>query len=56
METVRTSFGLGVSQVLENLIVSLEIPENLPKKITDNPDYKTQMIVDYVRVYQPVAG
>lgn len=56
VETVRTSFGLGVSEVLENLIVSLEIPENLPKKITDNPDYKTQMIVDYVRVYQPVAG
>ncbi len=51
-ETYRTSFGLGVSQVLENLLVSLEIPEELPKKIAQNKDYKTQMIVDYVKVYQ----
>ncbi|MBQ7542492.1 MAG: glycoside hydrolase family 16 protein [Clostridia bacterium] len=55
-ETVRTSFGLGVSEVLENLIVSLEVPEKLPEKITSNRDYKTQMIVDYVKVYQPTQA
>lgn len=52
VETVRTSFGLGVSEVLENLIVSLEIPDELPQKIASDPNYQTQMIVDYVRVYQ----
>lgn len=52
VETTRTSFGLGVSQVPENLIVSLEIPENLPKSIAENHNYRTQMIVDYVKVYQ----
>ena len=52
VETARTSFGLGVSEVMENLIVSLEIPDELPKKITSDPGYKTQMIVDYVKVYQ----
>ncbi len=52
-ETLRTSFGKGVSEVLENLIVGLEIPNELPKNIAANKDYKTQMIVDYVKVYQP---
>lgn len=52
VETARTSFGLGVSQVLENLIVSLEIPDELPEEIANNKDYKTQMIVDYVKIYQ----
>ncbi len=51
-ETMRTSFGKGVSQAPENLIVSLEIPSELPQGIADNHDYQTQMIVDYVRVYQ----
>lgn len=54
VESARTSFGLGVSEVPENLIVSLEIPQELPKKIAANPAHKTEMIVDYVRVYQIV--
>lgn len=54
VETGRTSFGLGVSEVLENVIVSLELPENLPQKITSDPNYKTEFIVDYVKVYQQV--
>ena len=52
VETGRTSFGLGVSEVLENLIVSLEIPGELPKAIASDKDFKTQFIVDYVKVYQ----
>lgn len=52
-ETYRTSFGLGVSEVLENLIVSLELPDELPGYITSDHNYKTQMVVDWVKVYQP---
>ncbi len=51
-ETFRTSFGLGVSTVPEQVLVSLELPDELPKKIADNHDYKTQMTVDYVKIYQ----
>ena len=51
-ETYRTSFGLGVSEVVENLIVSLEIPDEMPAKIAADHDYKTQMTVDWVKVYQ----
>ena len=54
VESARTSFGLGVSEVPEDLIVSLEIPQELPAAIADNPAYRTEMIVDYVRVYQIV--
>lgn len=52
VESARTSFGLGVSEVPENLIVSLEIPEELPAAIAGNPTHRTEMIVDYVRIYQ----
>ena len=52
VESARTSFGHGTSAVPENLIVSLEIPQELPAEIADNPAYRTEMIVDYVRVYQ----
>ncbi len=52
VETGRTSFGSGVSEVLENLIVSLEIPSEMPEKIASDKDYKTEFIVDYVKVYQ----
>ncbi len=52
VETARTSFGRGVSEVPENLIVSLEIPQELPAHIANDPAYRTEMIVDYVRVYQ----
>lgn len=52
VESARTSFGHGTSAVPENLIVSLEIPQKLPAEIADNPAYRTEMIVDYVRVYQ----
>lgn len=52
VESARSSFGNGVSQVPEQLIVSLEIPDDTIKFDTD---YKTEFIVDYVRVYQPAA-
>lgn len=52
IETGRSSFGKGVCVTPEEVIASLEIPENLPESITSNKDYKTQMIIDYVKIYQ----
>ncbi|HBL41232.1 MAG TPA: hypothetical protein DDY98_06545 [Ruminococcaceae bacterium] len=51
-ETGRSSFGKGVCVNPEEVIVSLEIPEQLPEEITGNLNYKTQMVVDYVKIYQ----
>ena len=52
VETVRSTFGNGVSQVPEDVIVSLEIPgiEELDK--LDKDTFKTEFVVDYVRIYQ----
>ncbi|MBR2868123.1 MAG: glycoside hydrolase family 16 protein [Clostridia bacterium] len=52
VETVRSTFGNGVSQVEEDVIVSLEIPD--PEKLgtLDKENYKTEFIVDYVKIYQ----
>lgn len=48
VETVRSSYGLGTSQVVEEVIASI----NLPSQISHDKDFKTDMIVDYVRIYQ----
>ena len=52
VETRRSSFGNGVSEVLEDVIVSLEIPGEDDLAKLDKDTYKTEYIVDYVRVYQ----
>lgn len=52
VESGRSSFGKGVCRNPEELIVSLEIPETMPDDILNNQDYTTQMVVDYVRIYQ----
>ena len=52
IETARTSFGSGVSQVPLDVIISLELPDQMPEQITSDRAYTTQMIVDYVRIYQ----
>lgn len=51
VESARSTFGNGVSQVEEDVIVSLEIPglEELEKI---GKDFSTEYIVDYVRIYQ----
>lgn len=49
VESARSSFGNGVSQVPEQLIVSLEIPGD---EIKYEKDYTTEFVVDYVRIYQ----
>lgn len=52
VETRRSSFGNGVSEVLEEVIVSLEIPGADKLSELDKDTYKTEFIVDYVRIYQ----
>lgn len=52
VETVRSSFGNGVSQVPEDVIVSLEIPDLSELEGFDKSTFKTEFIVDYVKIYQ----
>lgn len=52
VETARTSFGNGVSEVLEDVIVSLEIPGEEELTGLDKETYKTEYIIDYVKIYQ----
>ncbi len=48
VETARSSFGNGVSEVEETVIVSLEIPD----EITHEKDFSSDFVVDYVKIYQ----
>lgn len=52
VETRRSSFGNGVSEVLEDVIVSLEIPDEGKLANLDKETYKTEYVIDYVRIYQ----
>ena len=52
VETRRTSFGNGVSEVPEEVIISLEIPNAEKFEGLDKETYKTEYIVDYVKIYQ----
>ncbi len=52
VETRRSSFGNGVSEVPEDVIVSLEIPDENKLAKLNKDSYQTEFIVDYVRIYQ----
>ncbi len=52
VETRRSTFGNGVSEVFEDVIVSLEIPDENKLAELDKESYKTEFIVDYVKIYQ----
>lgn len=52
VETTRSTFGEGVSQVPEDVIVSLEIPDGDKLEGFDKETFKTEFIVDYVKIYQ----
>ncbi len=52
VETTRSTWADGVSTVPEQLIVSLEVPNELDDKVFKDKDYKTEFIVDYVKIYQ----
>ena len=48
VETCRSTFGNGTSEVPEEVIISLEIPE----LITHENDFSTQFVIDYIKIYQ----
>lgn len=48
VETARSSFENGVCDVNEEIIVSLELPD----EITHDHSFRTQFIVDYVKIWQ----
>ena len=48
VETTRSSFSKGVSQTPEEVIVSLEIPDEFPF----GQDHTAAMVVDYVKIWQ----
>ena len=52
VETRRSSYGNGVSEVPEEVIVSLEIPTAEELAELDKDTYLSEFIVDYVRIYQ----
>ncbi len=52
VETRRSSFGNGVSGVEEDVIVSLEIPDEAKLAELDKETYQTEYIIDYVKIYQ----
>ena len=52
VETRRSSFGNGVSEVEEDVIVSLEIPDESKLAELDKETYQTEYIIDYVKIYQ----
>ena len=53
VETARTSFGNGTSQVEEEVRVSLEVPDAEFLEPLDKETYHSEFVVDYVRIYQP---
>ncbi|MBR3588949.1 MAG: glycoside hydrolase family 16 protein [Clostridia bacterium] len=52
VETVRTDFGNGVSQVAEMPIISLVVPSSDKFDLMDKETYNTQFKIDYVKIYQ----
>lgn len=52
VETRRSSFGNGVSEVAEDVIVSLELPDIDKLNELDKESYETTFTVDYVKIYQ----
>lgn len=51
VETARTSFADGTSEVEEDLIISLE----LPGEFSEKPGFECEFKVDYVKVYQKIV-
>ena len=52
VETRRTSFGNGTSQVEEEVRVSLEVPDAELLAPLDKDTYHSEYVIDYVRIYQ----
>ncbi len=52
VETCRSSFGNGTSQVEEEVRVSLEVPDAEKLEALDKENYHSEFVIDYVRIYQ----
>ncbi len=52
VETARSTWADGVSTDMQEVIVSLEIPENMDENGYDRETFKTEYVVDYVKIYQ----
>jgi len=52
VETRRSSFGNGTSQVEEEIRVSLEVPDAEELEALDKETYHSEYVIDYVRIYQ----
>ena len=52
VETARTTFGNGTSQVEEEVRVSLEVPDASALEPLDKETYHSEFIIDYVKIYQ----
>lgn len=52
VESCRSSFGNGVSQVEEDVILSLCVPESDKLDELDKETYHSEFIIDYIRIYQ----
>ena len=52
VETCRSSFGNGTSQVEEEVRVSLEVPDADKLATLDKDSYHSEFVIDYVRIYQ----
>ncbi len=52
VETTRSTWADGVSTDIQEVIVSLEIPEDMDKNNYDKTTFKTRYVVDYVKIYQ----
>ena len=49
VETIRSSWADGVSQVEEQVLVSLCVPDEIEEQ---DKNFKSEFIVDYVKIYQ----
>ena len=52
VETCRSTFGNGTSQVEEEVRVSLEVPDAEKLEALDKSTYHSEFVIDYVRIYQ----
>lgn len=52
VETCRSSFGNGTSQVEEEVRVSLEVPDAEKLEALDKETYHSEFVIDYVKIYQ----
>ena len=48
VETTRSSFGNGVSQIPQDVFLTVE----LPYTITHEKDFTSEFVIDYLRIYQ----